>query len=325
MRPTIGRSLAVFSLAIALGVSSAPSRAAAADTSAPTAPRQLSASSTPTQVTLHWGSSKDDVGVTGYRVERCNGAGCTAFGEIGASARTTFVDTAVANGASYRYRVRATDAAGNRSAFSRPADVTVGDGGPPGSPGPPGSDNRAPRAPRSLTAAASGARITLRWSAARDNVGVTGYVVQRCQGASCANFANRAQVGAVTSFVDTGLAGGTTFQYRVRGVDAAGNAGAFSPVASARTQASGNPPPPPPPPPPPGQALSPQAVALTFTQSQQFSTSLSGASWSVDGVPGGSAAVGTISSTGLYSAPDAVGKHTVRAAAGSQAATATGT
>ena len=53
--------------------------ATGADTVAPTAPSSLTASLTsPTTIDLSWTASTDAVGVTGYRVERCSGAGCSA-------------------------------------------------------------------------------------------------------------------------------------------------------------------------------------------------------------------------------------------------------
>jgi hypothetical protein len=61
--------------------------------------------------------------------------------------------------------------------------------------------------------------------------------------------------------------------------------------------------------------LSPEAVALTPTRSQQFSATLPGTAvtWAVNGVVGGSSATGTVSSTGLYTAGTAPGRFTVTA------------
>ncbi|HWR35299.1 MAG TPA: Ig-like domain-containing protein [Clostridia bacterium] len=56
----------------------------------------------------------------------------------------------------------------------------------------------------------------------------------------------------------------------------------------------------------------PRNVALTFTQKQQFTTGTS-VTWAVDGIAGGNATVGTISSTGLYTPPHVQGRHTVTA------------
>src|SRR6185437_11052726 len=43
-----------------------------------------------------------------------------------------------------------------------------------------------------------------------------------------------------------------------------------------------------------GFSISPRAAALTFTRTQQFTATSGGATWSVDGLVGGSTAVGTI-------------------------------
>ena len=51
-------------------------------------------------------------------------------------------------------------------------------------------DTTPPTAPTGLTANAAGSsQINLAWTASTDNVAVTGYRVERCQGAGCANFA----------------------------------------------------------------------------------------------------------------------------------------
>jgi outer membrane protein assembly factor BamB len=98
------------------------------DTQVPTAPSNLTATATSaSRIDLVWSPSTDDVGVTGYLVERCQGAGCSNFAQIGTSASPSFSDTAVAGQTSYSYRVRATDAANNLSAYSGVATaVTIG-------------------------------------------------------------------------------------------------------------------------------------------------------------------------------------------------------
>jgi hypothetical protein len=64
-----------------------------------------------------------------------------------------------------------------------------------------------------------------------------------------------------------------------------------------------------------GISISPRATALTFTRTQQFTAANNNGevTWLVDGVAGGSSTNGTISSTGLYTPPGAVGTHTVTA------------
>jgi hypothetical protein len=96
-------------------------------------------------------------------------------------------------------------------------------------------DTQAPTAPGTLTAlATSGSQINLFWTAATDNVGVTGYFVERCQGEACTSFARIATVSD-TTYSDTGLVANTTYRYRVRATDAAGNLGPYSNVTSATT------------------------------------------------------------------------------------------
>jgi uncharacterized protein (DUF1800 family) len=62
------------------------------------------------------------------------------------------------------------------------------------------------------------------------------------------------------------------------------------------------------PPPPVVVTVSPTSANVTLSQSQTFMATVSGSAntavtWSVNGVPGGSAALGTVSSAGLYTAP----------------------
>ena len=64
--------------------------------------------------------------------------------------------------------------------------------------------------------------------------------------------------------------------------------------------------------------ISPTSAIIAPSGSQQFSVTIqgltnTGATWAVDGVAGGNATVGTITSGGLYTAPSAVGAHTVAA------------
>src|SRR4029077_3827821 len=163
-----------------------------------------------------------NVGVTGYLVERCQGVGCTTFAQIATSVTTTFSDAGLTASTSYSYRVRATDAASNRSTYSNSASATT----------PAATGTQAPTALNGLSAtAASASQITLAWNASTDNVGVTGYRVERCQGVSCTTFAQIA-TPTTTSYSDTALAAGS-YSYRVRATDAAGNLSGYSNVSTA--------------------------------------------------------------------------------------------
>ena len=147
------------------------------------------------------GGIDDNVGVTGYLVERCQGAGCTTFAQIATSSGTSFNDTGLASSTSYSYRVRATDAAGNLSTYSNTATATT-QAGP---------DTQPPTAPSGLTATAlSSSQIALAWTASTDNVGVTGYRIERCQDSGCSAFAQIA-TPTTTTYTDTGLLASTTY------------------------------------------------------------------------------------------------------------------
>ena len=92
-----------------------------------------------------------------------------------------------------------------------------------------GGDTTAPGAPGNLAASAAGAtQVNLSWTAATDNVAVTGYQVYR-------GGALLATVGAVTSYADTTVAAGTAYSYTVKARDAAGNVGPASNAAAVNT------------------------------------------------------------------------------------------
>ncbi|MDC7995056.1 GEVED domain-containing protein [Altibacter sp. HG106] len=90
-----------------------------ADTQAPSAPANLSASNvTQTTATLSWTASTDNVGVTGYEVFQ----GSSSLGTVtGTSTNITGLTAST----TYSFRVRAFDAAGNDSAFSNTVSVTT--------------------------------------------------------------------------------------------------------------------------------------------------------------------------------------------------------
>jgi hypothetical protein len=99
-------------------------------------------------------------------------------------------------------------------------------------------DTTPPTSPTSLSASAtSSSSISVSWTASTDNVAVTSYIVERCQGSGCSNFT---QVGTPTTspFVDSGLTASTFYNYHVRAVDAAGNLSGWSNVVGATTQSA---------------------------------------------------------------------------------------
>jgi|SRR5271166_357908 len=74
--------------------------------------------------------------------------------------------------------------------------------------------------------------------------------------------------------------------------------------------------------------ISPSAANVAAGTTQQFTATVPGVpnasvTWAVDQIVGGNATVGTISATGLYTAPAAVGNHTITATSTGGAASAT--
>lgn len=179
-------------------------------------------------------------------------------------------------------------------------------GGCAGGSSTPPPDTTPPSAPTNLTAtAASASQINLAWTASTDNVGVTGYRVERCQSAGCSNFAQIATPSG-TSFDDTGLSASTSYSYRVRATDAANNLSGYSNTASATTQSGST---------NISVSLSPKRGGLTITQTMTFTATVTndaggqGVTWS--------ATVGSFSSQtatmATYTASAAAGAATITA------------
>jgi chitodextrinase len=191
------------------------------DTTAPSAPGTPTASAvTATGATLNWTAATDNVGVAGYDVYRENGATDVL---VGSPTVASLAVTGLTAATTYQFYVVARDAAGNRSTGSAPVAVTTGSGG---------GDTTAPGTPTGLTVSAiTPTGATLGWTASTDNVGVTGYRVYREAGATDTLLATVAG----TSYPVTGLTSGTTYQFYVLAVDAAGNVSAASTPVSVTT------------------------------------------------------------------------------------------
>jgi glucose/arabinose dehydrogenase len=102
------------------------------DATAPTDPANLVATPSGSYaVGLGWTASYDAAGVSSYHVERCTGASCTDFAEIGLAPGNSFGDTGLAPQTAYRYRVRANDPTGNLSGYSNVATAQTNSAPPP--------------------------------------------------------------------------------------------------------------------------------------------------------------------------------------------------
>ncbi len=198
------------------------------DTQPPTAPTNLTATGGIGKVSLTWGASTDNVGVTNYNVYRSTTSGFTpsASNRIAQPTGTTYTDSGLAAG-TYYYLVTAQDAAGNVGPASNQATGTAS------------ADTQPPTAPTNLTATGGAGQVSLSWGASTDNVGVTNYNVYRSTTSGFTPSAsNRIAQPTGTTYTDSGLAAGT-YYYLVTAQDAGGNVSAASNQASA-TASAGN-------------------------------------------------------------------------------------
>ena len=180
----------------------------------PAQPTGLAATSiSSSQINLTW---TDVATETGFKVERKTGAGGTfaQIGTVGPSV-TTFSNTGLASGTTFFYRIKATNSGGD-SAYSAETSATT--------------LNSAPPTPTGFAAVAvSASQINLSWT---DGPSETGYKVERKIGAG-GTYAQIATTGAdTTTYSNSGLAAGTTYVYRIRASNAAGDS-SYSAEASA--------------------------------------------------------------------------------------------
>lgn len=92
--------------------------------SAPAAPGAAAAGSS--QITVRWQAATETGGtISQYRIERCAGAGCTNYSQVGTTAGLSFTDSALSALMTYRYRLRAADAAGNVGPYSAVVQATT--------------------------------------------------------------------------------------------------------------------------------------------------------------------------------------------------------
>jgi hypothetical protein len=151
-------------------------------------------------VDLTWSAATDNVGVTGYRIYDAD-----TDGLIVEVPDLTVRLEPLAPG-TYRYYLRAVDAAGNTSFRSGIRTVNV-----VGS-----SDTERPSIPGAITVnSVSATTVDLSWGPSTDNVGVVGYRVY--------NFADQSVVNEVTTESATFNLPAGTYQLYVKAFDAAGN------------------------------------------------------------------------------------------------------
>jgi len=137
------------------------------------------------------------------------------------------------------------------------------------------ADTTAPTVPSNLAVTpVSSTQVNVSWTAATDNVGVTGYRLARCTGVGCVNLALLTTV-ATTGYSDTGLKAATSYSYRLRATDGAGNLSGYSVVVSATTQADTT---------GPAVSITSPAGGADLTGTATFTASASSSSGGVTGV-----------------------------------------
>jgi hypothetical protein len=206
-----------------VGTSAYSAEASATTNSLPNPPSALLATpSGGTRINLAWTDNSDDE--QGFRVERAPDlAGVPGtfaqIASVGVNV-TTYGNTGLATGTRYWYRVRAYNAAGT-SAYSNVADATT---------------VRLPNAPSDMQAVAvSPAAVDVAWTDNADNE--TSYRLERApdNAGVPGGFGSAVTLGAdVTTYRTTGLKSGTSYWFRVRAQNAAGNS-AFAPAVSVTT------------------------------------------------------------------------------------------
>jgi chitodextrinase len=174
-----------------------------ADTTLPTMVGVISGSNiTAASFTISWQAATDDTSVTGYEVSLDGAATYTDVGNV-----LTVTRTALSSATTYNVRVRAYDAAGNRSTPLSLAITTAST-----------ADVTLPVMVGSLAASqVTSSGFSIAWQAATDDVGVVGYEISTDNGNSYTN------VGNVLTTSVTGLAASTLYNVKVRAYDAANN------------------------------------------------------------------------------------------------------
>ncbi|MBI3804989.1 MAG: fibronectin type III domain-containing protein [Nitrospirae bacterium] len=194
------------------------SKAPSPDITAPLISSINASSITSAVATITWGTNEGANTQVQYGTTTSYGSSTTlisALVTVHSQALTGLQPTTL-----YHYRVLSRDAAGNLATSLDNSFTT-----------PAAPDTTAPAMPTGLKASTvSSSQVNLTWTASTDNVKAIGYRIYR----------NGAQVGtsATTSYLDTGLASSTTYNYSLSAYDAAGNVSAQTAAVSAATLAA---------------------------------------------------------------------------------------
>jgi chitodextrinase len=175
------------------------------DTQAPSVPTGLTATAmSPSEISLSWSPSTDNVEVAGYQVFSISGGSATPVGTV--TNGTSYLATGLSDATSYTFAVDAFDPAGNASQLSAQASATT--------------PSETPTVPGNLILTSGAGGVDLSWSASTDSVGVAGYTIYR----DGTVIATTPQL----TYSDTTVQQGSTYTYAVAAYDADGNSSALS-------------------------------------------------------------------------------------------------
>ena len=182
------------------------------------------ASGPPSGVVLTWTDNATAPAATLARVERASNPGFSTdvTSYTTGAADITYTDTAVIEGATYYYRVRAENDS-TTSAWSNPVSITF---------------TTVPAAPGGLTATVTGplsgppAGVTLNWTNPADGAPVTQLMVRRATDPGFTTGLTTFTLGATaTTYTDTAVVQGVTYYYQVQAQNEVSNS-AWSNTAS---------------------------------------------------------------------------------------------
>jgi len=172
------------------------------------------------QIDLSWSDNVGDI--TGFKIERCEGKGCSNFIEIASVATniTSYQNTDLTALTSYSYRVRAYKESAHY-AYSKTASATTSRSTVP------------PSVPKGLVAnAVSSTQINLVWNSEAVDSRAAGYNVYQ--------YGERIGSTAGTTYAVKRLTPNTQYCYSVLAFDNAGNSSFQSDVACATTKPDSN-------------------------------------------------------------------------------------
>ncbi len=225
----------------AVAVSVANTTAPPPSNNPPSTPVGLKATAGDSKVALAWTPNVEaENDLKGYDVHwRLSGASTWSGPTSVAAPQANYSVTGLVDGLAYDFQVRASDTAGNISAWSPSVSstpivsTTV--------------DNTAPNPPATMTATAKSAtEVDLVWATATDNAGGSGvvkYKLFRHDPNDAKRHLLAEALAPITAFKDTTVKPATKYSYAVDAVDAAGNVGTDSPRPSVTTPSPATTPP----------------------------------------------------------------------------------